>query len=77
MTESNPINNRFNILPIHGGDWEVVMQNHKGGRKAHLPRRLCLCTHADDAKAIAEAMDIYEREEPRTVNYEYWEKRNG
>lgn len=68
----NAPNTNFRYQKTHDGDWEVTMQNHMGGRKAHLPRRLCLCTHEDDAKAIAEAMEINERAEPRKHVAEYW-----
>lgn len=51
----------FTHQKTHDGNWEVVMQHPQiGGRKAYLPRRLCLCTHEDDAKCIAEAMEDLE-----------------
>lgn len=74
---TNSINNRFKVMPTHDGNWEVTMQNHKGGRKAHHCRRLCLCTHEDDAKNIAIAMEAGEREEARSEYTEYWSKHNG
>jgi hypothetical protein len=58
----------FTYQPTHDGQWEVIMQGgHIGGRKSHLPRRLCLCTHADDAKCITDAMREYENKEKETL----------
>ena len=62
----------FTYAQTHDGQWEVLIRG-VGGRKAHLPRRLALCAHDDDAKCIAEAMREYEKETPRPVRAEYWE----
>ncbi len=67
----------FSHQETYEGDWEVTMCNHKGGRKAHHVRRMCLCTHEDDAKCIAEALEAYEKQEPRVHIAEYWVKSNG
>lgn len=61
-------------ITYDGTGWEVVMQNHTGGRKAYQPRRIALCTHEDDAKCIAEAMEHYEAIDIASTSAEYWIK---
>lgn len=53
---------KFYYKWLNADHWEVIMERHSGGRGSHQnsPRRIALCTHEDDAKCIAEAMDKYE-----------------
>lgn len=69
---------KFTVNKTHDDNYEVLMVNHKGGRKAHLPRRICICTHADDANNIAEAMELHEATDiaPRRSEYYAREERD-